>query len=246
RERAMYMGHDLSQPHVLLVARLDRPAAASPADAWDSHLPRLIGIIRAVAYPGRRLLVTSSRHHVVLLWPQPDQRDPHEVARVVRADVARAIRGQTASIAITGTCIDPGQYPVAYRMARGMLQLALLQGRRNATLSLEDLGLYGLLLQLDDPGELLRFAERVLRPVRDYDDRHGTTLLQTLRTAVETGRDRARTAAALHVHPNTVGIRIKRIESLLGRSLQSPSALLEVVAALMADDVSRSRYATQW
>jgi DNA-binding PucR family transcriptional regulator len=47
----------------------------------------------------------------------------------------------------------------------------------------------------------------------------------------------SRTAAALYVHPNTVGLRLKRVEELTGSSLTQPDALLQLKAALMAEDV---------
>jgi DNA-binding PucR family transcriptional regulator len=46
-----------------------------------------------------------------------------------------------------------------------------------------------------------------------------------------------RTAAELYVHPNTVGLRLKRVEELAGLSMQQPEALLRLKVALMAEDV---------
>jgi DNA-binding PucR family transcriptional regulator len=46
-----------------------------------------------------------------------------------------------------------------------------------------------------------------------------------------------RTADTLYLHPNTVGLRLKKIEELVGVSLAQPDALLQLQAALMAEDV---------
>jgi DNA-binding PucR family transcriptional regulator len=62
-----------------------------------------------------------------------------------------------------------------------------------------------------------------------------------LRAYLSNGQDRSATAAELHLHPNTVGLRLKRIETVLGLSLQSPQSLMQVTAALMVDDVLASR-----
>jgi DNA-binding PucR family transcriptional regulator len=122
-------------------------------------------------------------------------------------------------------------------VARGALELAQLRGRQNQTITLSELGVYGLLLQLDDPRELVRFADRTLAPLRAHDARKDANLVETLRAYLEHELNTARTAAALYVHPNTVGLRLKRIEELLGMPLARPETLLQVKAALMSEDV---------
>ena len=107
----------------------------------------------------------------------------------------------------------------------------------NRTVTLPDLGVYGLLLQLDDPGELLRFADRTLAPLRSYDARKDLSLVLTLRAYLDNDLSTRRTADALYLHPNTVGLRLRKIEELVGVSLGRPEALLQLQAALMAEDV---------
>ena len=50
-------------------------------------------------------------------------------------------------------------------------------------------------------------------------------------------RNISATAEALYVHPNTVGLRIRRAEDLLGLSLSDVESLTQVKMALMVDDV---------
>jgi DNA-binding PucR family transcriptional regulator len=124
-------------------------------------------------------------------------------------------------------------------MQRGALELARLQGYRDRTITLPGLGFYGLLLQLDDLSVLGRFADETLGPLRDYDDARKTNLVETLRSYLAHDLSTARTAKALFVHPNTVTLRLKRIESLLGLQLARPESLLQLNAALMAHDIGR-------
>jgi purine catabolism regulator len=46
--------------------------------------------------------------------------------------------------------------------------------------------------------------------------------------------DVVRTAAALHLHPNSLRYRLARVEKLLGRSLKQPSTIAGVYIALLA------------
>jgi DNA-binding PucR family transcriptional regulator len=139
--------------------------------------------------------------------------------------------------AVTRRCATLQDYPASFRLARGAVELSQLRGGRDVSVTLADLGVYGLLLQLEDTRELVRFAEATLRPLREHDTARGTALLETVATHLRHNLSTAATAAALYVHPNTVGLRLRRAEEVLGLSLSDVEALAQLKMALMADDV---------
>ena len=142
-------------------------------------------------------------------------------------------------MAVAGT--DHRDYPQAYRIARGALDIALRAGRADATLLLEDLGVSGLLLQLDDAGQLLGFADRTLAAVRRHDAQRGTRLLQTLRSYLDHRLNRVAVGRDLHVHPNTVTQRLQRIQALTGIDLADPDSIVQLQAALTVLEVAHGR-----
>lgn len=241
--RAETLGHDLSRPHSVLVVRGDREPGRPGADAvWPADVRRLLGIAQSAADRTRpRPLVTSSGEYVVLLWPHdPAGReiDPEAAADTIRQAAHRGLEDTTVSVAVSPRCTELRDYAAGFRIARGAVELARLDGGPGRTITLPDLGVYGLLLQLEDPRELVGFAERVLAPLREYETRKGISLVETLRTYLDHGLSTTRTAAALYLHTNTVALRLKRIEELIGRPLTQPEALLQLTAALMAQDVA--------
>ncbi|MGH7610745.1 MAG: PucR family transcriptional regulator [Candidatus Dormibacteria bacterium] len=78
------------------------------------------------------------------------------------------------------------------------------------------------------------FLEQVLGPLRRA--RGGGTLATSLLTLTEHGFHRRRTAAALHVHPNTLRYRLERCTDLLGVELTDPEVRfrLQLAAHLMS------------
>jgi hypothetical protein len=77
-----------------------------------------------------------------------------------------------------------------------------------------------------------RLRERALGPLETYAERRGSDLLETLDAFVSCELDRRAAAERLHVHPNTLDYRLKRIEELTGLELGRPADLVLVTLAL--------------
>ncbi|AYF79657.1 PucR family transcriptional regulator [Nocardia yunnanensis] len=77
------------------------------------------------------------------------------------------------------------------------------------------------------------FQAATIGPIVDYDTAKGARLLETLRTFLDNDASWTRTAAAMHLHVNTVHYRIERIEALTGRRVADPRGQLDLHAALM-------------
>lgn len=238
RERAERLGHDLSRPHVAFVARLSLADNSRAGPAYQ----RALGAVATLAgQTSPRPLAAMHRGAVVLLWPLPagDPTTAPEVigraAAAVRLTLARTSGVSGALVAVSGT--EHHDYPQAYRVARGALEVAVRAGRADAVVTLADLGISGLLLQLDDADQLLAFADRTLSPIREHDRQRGTQLVTTLRTYLDSDLNRSVTAARLHVHPNTVTQRLQRIEALTTLDLSSPATLVQIGAALLLIEI---------
>ncbi len=218
-ERAGRLGLDLSKPHAVIVAH--------------GGSARVLSIARSLAAAAQpRALAGSVGDDVVLLWPVPGQ---DEAASRLLRQLARIGEG---TVAVSPACQALGDYPSAYRRGRGAATIARLRGHTEVVASFASLGVHGLLLQLEDVSELRRFAAETLAPIRSYDAARGTALEATLRAYVTHDLNTAATAAALFVHANTVNLRIRKAEQLLGVSTGHVRVLAELQVALGADDVA--------
>ncbi|MFC4048828.1 PucR family transcriptional regulator [Actinomadura syzygii] len=81
-----------------------------------------------------------------------------------------------------------------------------------------DLATFQALLGRLDQDQLAPFIDQIARPLADYDDAHGTRLVETLRTFLDKGGAVGATSRALYLHPNTLRHRLSRIEALTGRN----------------------------
>lgn len=228
-ERADAMGHDLRVKHQVLVARLDpgpRPPRQGLLEVADAAVRQHIA----------GTIVGSHGGDVVLLVPYAYPPAGVAVAHRLRREFNRRNPGCTASVAVGPTFTDIADIARHFRATQGALRL-IGHRRSEAVVEIGALGVGSLLLSHGDPDALRRFAEGLIEPLEQRDDKRRADLIKTLRCWIEEDCSTSRTAERLIVHPNTVSYRLKTVEELLGRSLRSPALLVDLDIALMIHDV---------
>ncbi|MGW2055282.1 helix-turn-helix domain-containing protein [Streptomyces sp. NPDC001840] len=213
RERARRLGTDLDKPHVVAVVAADdvpTQRVSAAAGAWAG---------------ARRGLAGRHEGRTVLLVPGDD---PSAVARAVEAGLRTAL----ARPVTVGAAGPPDGTAVADAYAEALQCLGALQalGRTGSAAAMDDLGFLGLVLgrHADTDG----FVRRTLGPLIEYDERRGTSLLDTVESYFLHGQSLARTGAALHVHVNTVSQRLERVGQIVGEDWNTPQYALEAQLAL--------------
>jgi sugar diacid utilization regulator/GAF domain-containing protein len=227
-ERARRAGHSSSVARRVVVVR---PLPHSPLKQPIA----LQGLAQRLIANTADVLVGRYCGDLVLLWPAPSAASDGGLADTLRSHLSH---GEAIGV-IGQRCTHPTEYAQAYRVARGAAGLSHTVADEGSVVALADLGIYELLLQLDDVSTISRFAEATLGPLRDSDRARGTDLVRTLRVYFDNSCHTEATAQALFVHANTVNSRLRRIEKLLGITLSKPAHLLRLSAAMMADDVLR-------
>ena len=224
RERARRVGADLDARHTVVVAR---SASGDP-----------LRLVAAASFLAGQLhgLATERQSAVVLLVPLDN---PGEAARKVCAELTRALSAPVTAGA-SATIERPEQVPAARREARRCLEALEALGRDGEGASAAELGFLGVLL--GDRLDVLPFVRRTIGPVLDYDEEHGTDLVDTLEAYFSNDRNLARTGEALQIHVNTVTQRLERITKLLDDGWQQHDRSLEVQIAQRLHRISRSPY----
>lgn len=155
---------------------------------------------------------------------------------VADADRARLEKLTASLITVSGVPLvagvvasAPAEVPHAVRLATELRDTATGTGRPPGVYPLTALLLD---YQLTRAGPARAHLAALLTPLAD-----GPDLTVTLRTYFASNLDRRETAARLHVHPNTVDYRLRRIAALTGLDLAAHIDLLTLRAALSAYDV---------
>ena len=132
------------------------------------------------------------------------------------ADLAGRLRAGGAIVAVSTPRRDPALVHEAIREAELLSELGGVPGPQHGGHDETYRLLIGVLLR--DRAELEQLRDRTVTPLAQYDDRHDTELLATLRAFLAHDGSTTETAEALALHRHTVGYRLSRVQEVSGLS----------------------------
>ncbi|MEU4120088.1 helix-turn-helix domain-containing protein [Kitasatospora sp. NPDC028055] len=148
------------------------------------------------------------------------------------AVLAAAARAAGVPVLAGAAAAAPAEVPRAAALAYEVLDVARTFGRPPGLHRLDDVLLE---YQLTRPSQARARLAALLEPLADNGE-----LLTTLRIHLAGGLNRRQTASALHLHPNTVDYRLRRIAVLTGLDPARPADVLRITAAIAARTAERS------
>ncbi len=197
-------------------------------------LDRIVETTRCHVQPpeGLQLLCGMHRGDLVVLYPANEPED----LQLVRSDCVELANALPVEVSLGVSSYHRGLSAVAtaYAEAREAVEVADRLGMRGRAVGLDDVLVDHMLHASADAQRLLSSAMQALV---DYDIQHGSDLVATLQTYVDTRFNLTKSGALLFVHPNTVVYRLRRIHELTGRDPHDVEDLLVLWLGLKTLDL---------
>ena len=213
---------------------------AAPAGARDGLAPvraALAGVLREESLPA---VVAEVSPLACALVAGMAEEELLGLAQRVAQRIGEELRGP-ARVAV-GRTVASAQARRSFHEAKCALEAASLaldgDGRRNgagpavSVASYKDLGSFQLLLSLQDDEALRLFCDSILGPIEASEGHYGGELMRSLEAFIECNGQWERAARRLYCHRHTLRYRVRRIESLTGRSLNNARDRIEFWLAL--------------
>lgn len=108
---------------------------------------------------------------------------------------------------------------------------------KNTLIYYSDMGIYKLLMAIEDKDILKEYYEKTLSPLQNYDAQKHSDLTKVLRVYLEHNGSVKDTADALYVHRNTVNYKLNKIEELLAVDLSNLDIRLQLNISFMLQDM---------
>jgi sugar diacid utilization regulator len=239
---AAHLGYDPARAHNVMAVAFDLPDPKTPPAAGHIDIAAqrqrvAESIEHFVATRAPDAIVSARESEVVIVAAVPDEPGPAamDARRLAHACLARLAELYPAAkvvIGIGGTCRDPREVARSYAQAQRTTQTLKRLGRAGTVSAFGDLGILRLLLQVPDLAELRSFAADVLGKLSMHEQEHKSEYLTTLACYFRENNSPQRASRILHVHPNTVAYRVKRIEEITGLRLDNYTDRLIAQVAL--------------
>jgi sugar diacid utilization regulator len=247
---AAHLGYDPVRDHNVLSVAFDLPETPDPVaqrQRMTESIEHFVTTRAPDAIVSARESASATHSEVVVVSTEPG---PHgspggtggsgltarQLAAACLTRLAELFPAAKVFIGIGGTCREPQEIAGSYAQARRTTTTLRRLGRTGTAAAFDDLGILRLLLQVPDLGELRSFAGDVLGKLSIYEHEHRSEYLATLACYFRENNSPQRASRILHVHPNTVAYRVKRIEEITGLRLdQYADRLLAQVALEILD-----------
>ena len=192
-------------------------------------------LARAVQDAAGGGLVANAGAFACALLPAAEGED--DDALFARAESIRDQVGREAGVDLpagAGRPAGPGDARRTFHEARCALEARRLANGNGGPLlaTYRDLGSFQLLLSLQDDEALALFCDSILSPIEDGEGAYGGELMRSLEVFIECNGQWERAARQLFCHRHTLRYRIRRIEELTGRSLDSARDRIDFWLAL--------------
>lgn len=234
---AKHLGYDPERDHRVLSVALDLPPTGDQNVSGDDPLSirqRVSAAIEHFFVTRVPDVITSVRDaDVVVVLPEPEPPVPGYALQLSEACIARAgerYPDVAATVGIGGTCREPTEIARSYAEARRTIETLRRMGRSGRAVAFDDLGIHRLLLRIPDLAELHSFAREVLGKLNSGE--RDSEYLSTLACYFRENSSPQRASRILHVHPNTVTYRIRRVEEITGLDLDDYTDRLMAQVAL--------------
>ncbi len=209
-------------------------AFAGPEPATLPGLAEVAGEFLSAS--GIPALVAGGTQDVVsvLSWRHPEPELPLLAERLLAA-LGRRFPGRRVVAGLGGVAPHAAGLRQPLLHAREACRVLRRSPGGPAVRRFAELGTHRLLLGLVDSETLRGFSRDLLGPLREHDARRGSDLEATLRAFLDHDGQWAATAAALHIHVNTLRNRLAKIAELTGRDVGRTEDRVDLFLALAVE-----------
>jgi len=243
-ERLQRFGFGVERPLTMLVCDID-DFAATVGDAKGLKGEEFIQrfktefkeAVDSFLSDVREPFISLAKSDSVVVLMQHAATDPEALRDLggrLHAHLVARLPDISVTIGFGESYSELGQLPRAFAQAREAKSARLGGAREGGVRLFSDLGPRVRSLENQTPERLDYFVQSTLGVLIAYDHERGERLLETLQVFLEADRNVTQSAELLFVHPNTLRNRLRKVEELLGVSLDSTDTLVDVSLALQA------------
>lgn len=154
------------------------------------------------------------------------------IEEMMKIDEKNTFVGSQCTVGVSSVQNNLADIAKSYDQAKEVLRLSALN--LSETWYYDKIGIYRLLLQVENQGSLQSFTEEYLGPLIEHDQHSEIKLLNTLKVFLECRGSKKETADQLYIVRQTLYNRLRKIEQLLQMDFMEPLNRISIETAIRA------------
>lgn len=248
--RANFLGYNINLPYQVIIIDIDnfsdfvnqKSVNEKKVAKVKSSLFNLVN--NTVMDRSPRSMVISKSDKIVIIAdavpPKNSSRNylnPNDLAHRLKVKITETLHEITISVGIGTVTRQLKDFQNSYQEAMLVLKIMNKFDKRNVLMNFGEIGVYGLLFQIESKEQLEAYHHRILGKLVSYDKKNGTPLLTTLEAFIKNNCNLQKTSKSAYLHINTLNYRLRRVQEITGIDLDSAEERLNVQMALKIKDL---------
>lgn len=221
---------------IALVELYDRNDQAVQEDAYH-HIERILENAMRIRHKNTAIFMINNQ--LVLFVANRTMRQVKEMMEEMQQKMKTSFLENYQYVWSVGDCVSSvQQIAKSYSKAKSTLKLQKKFREYNKIKYYDDMGIYQILLGVEDPTVLKVYYEKTLKRIEEYDRVNHTDYYHVLSVYLQCQCSVRDTADHLFMHRNSVRYKINKIEEFLHIDLKSQLARTEMMIAFLIKDLN--------
>ncbi len=231
-------GLEFDHPYRVGVIVIDRKYGVNLEQDEHTYCYYMDCLNRAVIHMKKRPMYMRFLNKFVLLFEETSTKETEsQIEEILKELDNRApFAGAICSTCILGAAYtDPADFGKSYQEAKNLIPKKdlLPNPTGKKVISASSMGIYKYLFNSGNQQEIMNYCNEKLKQLEMYDNENGSFLIDTLVNYYMNGFNVGKTAQMMFVHRNSLQYRLKKIEEILGISLDDSMAYLDLVNCIL-------------
>lgn len=174
---------------------------------------------------------------IVLILNNRNERKYLELPKLITQSFSYFSKENRFHLGIGTSVTHIENLSASYKRARTAMKMSIGTGKE--IVHFEEMGFFKVLFSIDDIDVLESYANEMLGALEEYDKKHGSSYIETLRSYIKNDRSLIRVAEETFTHRNTVNYRIQNIRQITGCELSNSEELFPYQVAFYIRDMTK-------
>ncbi|SDW11578.1 PucR C-terminal helix-turn-helix domain-containing protein [Lachnospiraceae bacterium KHCPX20] len=203
-------------------------------DTNDTSIRTAQLVYHALQHDYRRMMVYGEKNNLIAIIANTSKEELHrftmDFTRLLNSFLKKEI---SYSLGVGKTTHSMRCIYKSYRQALAVSRLQQEHKISKNRIFYSDMGIYKLLMSIDDKSILEDYIQQTIQPIIEYDRTNDASLMEVLSSYLKNDGSVKATSEQLFIHRNTVNYRLGKIEEITDMNLSSTSDRLQLTVGLM-------------